>query len=115
MRDRRITQQQLRTLLLLALLPLATELLPGRMEQAGSAAWLCPLAAGGGAVVLALVCGKDTGAPKDLGLRLREHWGKAGSRVLMGAFSCGASYSSPPTPAGWGDGCPMPWGPRLCC
>jgi len=49
MRDRRITQQQLRTLLLLALLPLATELLPGRMEQAGSAAWLCPLAAGGGA------------------------------------------------------------------
>lgn len=86
MRDRRITQQQLRTLLLLALLPLATELLPGRMEQAGSAAWLCPLAAGGGAVVLALVCGKDTGAPKDLGLRLREHWGKAGSRVLMGAF-----------------------------
>lgn len=86
MRERRITQQQLRTLLLLALLPLATELLPGRMETVGSAAWLCPLAAGGVAVVLALLCCKDNGAPKDLGLRLREHWGKVAGRVLMGLF-----------------------------
>lgn len=86
MKDRRITQQQLRTLLLLALLPLASELLPGRMEQAGSAAWLCPLAAGGAAAVLALVCCKDRGAPVDLGRWIGSHWGKLPGRVLLGAF-----------------------------
>lgn len=86
MRERRITQQQLRTLLLLALLPLATELLPGRMETVGSAAWLCPLAAGGVAAALSLLCCRDNETPKDLGLRLKEHWGKAAGRVLMGLF-----------------------------
>ena len=46
MHDHKISYRQLRTILLLALLPLATELLPNRLQGAGSAAWLCPLLAG---------------------------------------------------------------------
>ena len=48
-----ISIRQLGTLLVLALLPLGTEVLPSRLSQAGGAAWLCPLGAGG--VLLALV------------------------------------------------------------
>lgn len=48
-----ISIRQLGTLLVLALLPLGTEVLPSRLSQAGGAAWLCPLGAGG--LLLALV------------------------------------------------------------
>ena len=41
-----ISTRQLGTLLVLALLPLGTEVLPSRLSQAGGAAWLCPLVAG---------------------------------------------------------------------
>ena len=41
-----ISMRQLGTLLVLALLPLGTEVLPGRLSRAGGAAWLCPLLAG---------------------------------------------------------------------
>ena len=40
-----ISIRQLGTLLVLALLPLGTEVLPSRLSQAGGAAWLCPLGA----------------------------------------------------------------------
>ena len=41
MTDRKITWGQLAAVLLLALLPLGTELLPGRLARVGAAAWLC--------------------------------------------------------------------------
>ena len=48
MKNRTIAWSQLSAVLLLALLPLGTELRPGRLAQGGAAAWLCPLLAGGG-------------------------------------------------------------------
>ena len=41
MKNRTIAWSQLSAVLLLALLPLGTELLPGRLAQVGAAAWLC--------------------------------------------------------------------------
>lgn len=82
MNQRKITQHQLRTLLLLALLPLATELLPGRMQGAGSAAWLCPLLAGAAAAGLALLAGRGNRAAPDLCRRVEGRWGKRAARVI---------------------------------
>ena len=55
MKNRTIAWSQLSAVLLLALLPLGTELLPGRLAQVGAAAWLCPLLAGVGVVALGLL------------------------------------------------------------
>ena len=53
-----ISTRQLGTLLVLALLPLGTEVLPSRLSQAGGAAWLCPLVAGLLLVLLAALWGR---------------------------------------------------------
>lgn len=53
MTDAKISLRQLMTILFLTLLPLGTERLPGRLSGQGSCL-LCPLLAGGVAVVLAL-------------------------------------------------------------
>ena len=47
MTDRTISLRQLMTVLFLALFPLGTEQLPGRLSAVGAAAWLCPILAGG--------------------------------------------------------------------
>ena len=47
MKKRTIGPGQLAGLVVLSLLTLGTETLPARLSSAGSAAWLCPLAAGG--------------------------------------------------------------------
>ena len=52
MTDRTISLRQLMTVLFLALFPLGTEQLPGRLSAVGAAAWLCPILAGGIAVAL---------------------------------------------------------------
>ncbi|MFQ9411673.1 MAG: hypothetical protein ACLR1T_12290 [Evtepia gabavorous] len=46
MKDRTISLRQLMTVLFLALFPLGTEQLPGRLSAVGAAAWLCPILAG---------------------------------------------------------------------
>ena len=48
MKKHTIGPGQLAGLVTLSLLTLGTETLPARLSFAGSAAWLCPLAAGGG-------------------------------------------------------------------
>ena len=47
MKKRTIAPEQLDGLVFLSLLTLGTETLPSLLAVAGSAAWLCPLAAGG--------------------------------------------------------------------
>lgn len=87
MRDKKISTGQFRTVLLLALLPLSTELLPGRLQPAGSAAWLCPLGACVVALLLALLLKKRKFLGKgSLGQQLEQRWGKGVSRVLAGLF-----------------------------
>lgn len=87
MRDHKISVRQLRTILFLALLPLATELLPNRLHRAGSGAWLCPLLAGAAALLLALLFRKRKFLGNgDLGSQMARRWGKGGSRVLTALF-----------------------------
>ena len=87
MTDRKITWGQLGAVLLLALLPLGTELLPGRLARVGAAAWLCPLLAGG--VLLALGWGVTRRLPPgpwDWGERVAARWGRKPARVLAALF-----------------------------
>ena len=58
MKDRTISLRQLMTVLFLALFPLGTEQLPGRLSAVGAAAWLCPILAGGIAVALVALLGR---------------------------------------------------------
>lgn len=76
----KITCPQLLRVLFVALLPLGTEVLPGRLGAAGGGAWLCPLAAGAVVWLLAALVGRR-------GLReplsgLGPRW----SRVWAGVF-----------------------------
>lgn len=59
MTDRTISLRQLMTVLFLALFPLGTEQLPGRLSAVGAAAWLCPILAGGIAVALVALLGRS--------------------------------------------------------
>lgn len=87
MGNHRITVRQLRTILLLALLPLATELLPNRLQGAGSAAWLCPLLAGAAAVLLTLpFLRRKFLGNGDLGQQMEQRWGKGPARTLTALF-----------------------------
>lgn len=87
MHDHKISYRQLRTILLLALLPLATELLPNRLQGAGSAAWLCPLLAGAVAMLLALLLLKRKFLGNgDLGQQMAQRWGKLPARILAALF-----------------------------
>ena len=69
MTDRTISLRQLMTVLFLALFPLGTEQLPGRLSAVGAAAWLCPILAGGIAVALVALLGRSpvwgSGLPRD--------------------------------------------------
>ena len=68
MKDRTISLRQLMTALFLALFPLGTEQLPGRLSAVGAAAGLCPLLAGGIAVALGARPGGDARMEGELGL-----------------------------------------------
>ena len=76
-----ISIRQLGTLLVLALLPLGTEVLPSRLSQAGGAAWLCPLGAGGLLLALVALWGRWITPGEDL-LRTLEQ--QKGRKVLRG-------------------------------
>ena len=58
MKNQTISHRQLLTVVFLALFPLGTEVLFSRLAFVGAAGWLCPLLAGGGAIVLTLVVGR---------------------------------------------------------
>ena len=87
MTDRKITWGQLGAVLLLALLPLGTELLPGRLAQVGAAAWLCPLLSGGVLLGLGwLAVRRLPPGPRDWGERVAARWGRIPARVLAALF-----------------------------
>lgn len=87
MTDRKITWGQLGAVLLLALLPLGTELLPGRLAQVGAAAWLCPLLSGGALLGLGwLAVRRLPPGPRDWGERVAARWGRLPARVLAALF-----------------------------
>ena len=87
MKNRTIAWSQLSAVLLLALLPLGTELLPGRLAQVGAAAWLCPLLAGVGVVALGLLVSRRCPpGRRDWGQRVTRRWGRRTARVLAGVF-----------------------------
>lgn len=87
MKNRTIAWSQLSAVLLLALLPLGTELLPGRLAQVGAAAWLCPLLAGVGVVALGLLVSRRCPpGRRDWGERVTRRWGRRTARVLAGVF-----------------------------
>ena len=76
-----ISIRQLGTLLVLALLPLGTEVLPSRLSQAGGAAWLCPLGAGGVLLALVALWGRWITPGEDLLKTLEQQRGR---KVLRG-------------------------------
>ena len=76
-----ISIRQLGTLLVLALLPLGTEVLPSRLSQAGGAAWLCPLGAGGLLLALVALWGRWITPGEDLLKTLEQQKGR---KVLRG-------------------------------
>ena len=87
MKDRTISLRQLMTVLFLALFPLGTEQLPGRLSAVGAAAWLCPILAGGIAVALVALLGRSPVLGQgDLGQRIAQRWGQRTGRVLAGIF-----------------------------
>lgn len=87
MTDRTISLRQLMTVLFLALFPLGTEQLPGRLSAVGAAAWLCPILAGGIAVALVALLGRSPVLGQgDLGQRIAQRWGQRTGRVLAGLF-----------------------------
>ena len=91
-----ISIRQLGTLLVLALLPLGTEVLPSRLSQAGGAAWLCPLGAGGLLLALVALWGRWITPGEDLLKTLEQQKGRKALRgfalVLLawGLFLTGA-------------------------
>lgn len=88
MTDRTISLRQLMTVLFLALFPLGTEQLPGRLSAVGAAAWLCPILAGGIAVALVALLGRSPVLGQgDLGQADCQRWGQEDrDRVLAGLF-----------------------------
>ena len=58
MHNRTISHRQLLAVVFLVLFPLGTEVLFSRLAPAGAAGWLCPLLAGGAAVILAVLLGR---------------------------------------------------------
>lgn len=76
-----ISIRQLGTLLVLALLPLGTEVLPSQLSQAGGAAWLCPLGAGGLLLALVALWGRWITPGEDLLKTLEQQKGR---KVLRG-------------------------------
>lgn len=91
-----ISIRQLGTLLVLALLPLGTEVLPSRLSQAGGAAWLCPLGAGGLLLALVALWGRWITPGEDILKTLEQQKGRKALRgfalVLLawGLFLTGA-------------------------
>ncbi|MDY3015445.1 MAG: hypothetical protein SOR61_09800 [Evtepia sp.] len=83
----KISVTQLMTIAFLVLFPLGTERLPGRLWQAGGAAWLCPLLAGlVGVGIAALVSRKPLLGRGQLGDWLSRRMGKAGVRWMAAGF-----------------------------
>ena len=84
-----ISIRQLGTLLVLALLPLGTEVLPSRLSQAGGAAWLCPLGAGGLLLALVALWGRWITPGEALMKKVELEQGRESVRrliVLFGVF-----------------------------
>lgn len=77
MKERRVSLTQLLKGLTLALFPLGTQRLFHWLAPAGSAAWLCPLAAGAAVVLLGALLGRRTGWGDPLG-----PWKGKGGRIL---------------------------------
>ena len=99
MTDRTISLRQLMTVLFLALFPLGTEQLPGRLSAVGAAAWLCPILAGGIAVALVALLGRSPVLGQgDLGQRIAQRWGQRTGRVLAGLFLLWGLYRCPRGP-----------------
>lgn len=87
MTDQKISLGQGMTVLFLALLPLGTESIPPSLWQAGAAAWLCPLLAGGVVIgVAALLSRKPVLGRGDLGEQMAKRWGRRTGRVLAALF-----------------------------
>lgn len=87
MTDTKISLHQFMTILFLALLPLGTERLPGRLSSVGAAAWLCPLLAGVVAVALAALVGRKPLLGQGALLEnLTRRWGGRMVRVAAGLF-----------------------------
>ena len=87
-----ISIRQLGTLLVLALLPLGTEVLPSRLSQAGGAAWLCPLGAGGLLLALVALWGRWITPGEDLLKTLEQQKGRKALRgfaLVLLAWGCG--------------------------
>lgn len=83
MKNRTISHRQMMAVVLLAILPLGTEVLFQRLASAGPAGWLCPLLAGGAAALAAQLAGrrKRKGVPEG-----RLHRGLSGVLLLWGVF-----------------------------
>lgn len=84
MKNRTISHPQLLTVVTLALFPLGTEVLFSRLAPAGAAGWLCPLAAGGVAVLLVVLLKGRCRTPERMNRVL------AGGLLLWGMFFGGA-------------------------
>ena len=87
MTEGKISLGQLMTVFTLAVFALGTEMLPARLAGAGSAAWLCPLAAGAVAVLLAALVGRRPILGQgDLTRTMEKKVGKYPARVLLLLF-----------------------------
>lgn len=86
MKNQTISHHQLLTVVFLALFPLGTEVLFSRLAYVGAAGWLCPLLAGGAAIVLTLlVARREVSLPRKGMNRVL-----AGGLLLWGLFFAGA-------------------------
>ncbi len=89
MKNRTIAWSQLSAVLLLVLLPLGTELLPGRLAQVGAAAGLTVPPSWLGWGWWPWGCWCPAAAPpgrRDWGQRVTRRWGRRTARVLAGVF-----------------------------
>ena len=100
MKNQTISHHQLLVVVFLALFPLGTEVLFSRLAFVGAAGWLCPLLAGGGAIVLTLLA-----ARREVSLPGKEWTGS-----LPGYSFSGDCSSQVLRPVGSVYGFRMPWG-----
>ena len=85
MKNQTISHRQLLTVVFLALFPLGTEVLFTRLAPAGAAGWVCPILAGGVAVVLAVLMGRRDLTLSSKGMNRLL----AGGLLLWGMFFSG--------------------------
>lgn len=86
MTDRTISLRQLMTVLFLALFPLGTEQLPGRLSAVGAAAWLCPILAGASLWLWWRCWGEAPSWGREIWGSVAQRWGQRTGRVLAGLF-----------------------------